>query len=70
MLSADGGGRDRLIAVADHGGGSRAPGYRALIENAGSIPVSATPQEFKAIIQQTLNDAEPTIREFGLQQDQ
>src|SRR5690242_5632544 len=31
MLSADGGGRDRLIAVADHGGGSRAPGYRALM---------------------------------------
>jgi tripartite-type tricarboxylate transporter receptor subunit TctC len=46
------------------------PGYRALIENAGSIPVSATPQEFSAIIRQTLNDAEPTIREFGLQQDQ
>src|SRR5690349_22185718 len=31
MLSADGGGRDRLIAVADHGGGSGAPGYRALM---------------------------------------
>jgi len=46
------------------------PGYRALIENAGSIPVSATPQEFAAIIQKTLDDAVPTIREFGLQQDQ
>ena len=42
----------------------------ALIENAGSIPVSATPQEFAAIIQKTLDDAVPTIREFGLQQDQ
>jgi tripartite-type tricarboxylate transporter receptor subunit TctC len=46
------------------------PGYRTLIENAGSIPVSATPQEFAAIIQKTLDDAVPTIREFGLQQDQ
>ena len=45
------------------------PGYRALIESAGSIPVSATPQEFSAIIQKTLDDAAPTIQEFGLQQD-
>lgn len=45
------------------------PGYRALIENAGSIPISAAPQEFSAIIQKTLDDAAPTIQEFGLQQD-
>jgi hypothetical protein len=32
--------------------------------------VSATPQEFAAIIHKTLDDAVPTIREFGLQQDQ
>ena len=32
------------------------PGYRALIENAGSIAVSSTPQELAAIIQKTLDD--------------
>jgi tripartite-type tricarboxylate transporter receptor subunit TctC len=46
------------------------PGYRTLIESAGSIAVSATPQEFAAVIQKTLDDAVPTIQEFGLQQDQ
>jgi len=46
------------------------PDYRALIENAGSIPVSATPGEFGAIIRKTLDDAAPAIQEFGLQQDQ
>ncbi len=46
------------------------PDYRALIENAGSISVFATPGEFGAIIQKTLDDAAPAIQEFGLQQDQ
>jgi tripartite-type tricarboxylate transporter receptor subunit TctC len=43
--------------------------YQALIENAGSIPVSSTPQEFSALFQKTLNDVAPTVKEFGLQQD-
>jgi tripartite-type tricarboxylate transporter receptor subunit TctC len=46
------------------------PGYRALIENAGSIAISATPQDFAAIIQKTLDDVAPAVAEFGLQQDQ
>jgi tripartite-type tricarboxylate transporter receptor subunit TctC len=46
------------------------PGYRALIENAGSIAISATPQEFGAIIRKTLDDVAPAVAEFGLQQDQ
>ncbi len=46
------------------------PGYRALIENAGSIAISATPQEFGAIIRKTLDDVTPAVAEFGLQQDQ
>jgi tripartite-type tricarboxylate transporter receptor subunit TctC len=46
------------------------PGYRLLIENAGSVPLSTTPQEFGAIIQRTLDDVAPAVREFGLQQDQ
>jgi tripartite-type tricarboxylate transporter receptor subunit TctC len=45
-------------------------GFRALIENAGSVAESSTPQEFAAVIKKTLDDATPTIQEFGLQQDQ
>jgi tripartite-type tricarboxylate transporter receptor subunit TctC len=45
------------------------PAFRTLIENAGSIAESSTPQEFGAIINKTLDDATPTIKEFGLQQD-
>jgi tripartite-type tricarboxylate transporter receptor subunit TctC len=44
--------------------------YRALIENAGSIAIATTPQEFGAIIQKTLDDVAPAVQEFGLQQDQ
>jgi tripartite-type tricarboxylate transporter receptor subunit TctC len=46
------------------------PDYRALIENAGSIAMSTTPQEFGAVIQKTLDDVTPAVQEFGLQQDQ
>jgi tripartite-type tricarboxylate transporter receptor subunit TctC len=45
------------------------PQYRALIEKAGSLPVSSTPQELGKIIQQTLDDVSSTIREFGMQQE-
>jgi tripartite-type tricarboxylate transporter receptor subunit TctC len=45
------------------------PDYRALIENAGSIATSSTPQELGAIINKTLDEVAPTIQEFGLQQD-
>jgi tripartite-type tricarboxylate transporter receptor subunit TctC len=45
------------------------PDYRALIENAGSIPIATTPQEFGAVIQKTLDDVAPAVKEFGLQQD-
>ncbi len=46
------------------------PDYRALIENAGSIALSTTPQEFGAVMQKTLDDVAPAVQEFGLQQDQ
>ena len=46
------------------------PDYRALIENAGSIAISTTPQEFGAVMQKTLDDVTPAVQEFGLQQDQ
>jgi tripartite-type tricarboxylate transporter receptor subunit TctC len=45
------------------------PAYHALIENAGSIAVSSTPQELGDTIKKTRDDAAPTIAEFGLQQD-
>jgi tripartite-type tricarboxylate transporter receptor subunit TctC len=45
------------------------PEYRALIEKAGSLPVSSSPAELGQIIQQTLDDVATTIRDFGMQQD-
>jgi tripartite-type tricarboxylate transporter receptor subunit TctC len=45
------------------------PDYRALIENAGSIAISTTPQDFAAVLQKTLDDVAPAVQEFGLQQD-
>jgi tripartite-type tricarboxylate transporter receptor subunit TctC len=45
------------------------PDYRAVTERAGSIPVSSTPDELRAIIVQTRADVEATILEFGLQQE-
>ena len=44
------------------------PGYRSLIENAGSIAEPSTPEGLGAIMQKTFNDVVPAVREFGLQQ--
>jgi tripartite-type tricarboxylate transporter receptor subunit TctC len=46
-----------------------APDYQAMIERAGSIPVSSTPAELRQVIDQTLADVQETVREFGLQQE-
>jgi tripartite-type tricarboxylate transporter receptor subunit TctC len=46
------------------------PEYRAMIEKAGSIAVSSSPQELRQVITQTLDDVAGSIREFGLQQEQ
>ena len=43
--------------------------YRGMIEKAGSIPVSSTPEELRQVITQTLDDVASTIREFGMQQE-
>ena len=45
------------------------PVYQALIEKAGSIPVSSTPQELRAVIRQTSEEVAASIREFGMQQE-
>ena len=50
-----------IVATAD---------YRAIIEKAGSIAVSSTPDELQQVITQTLDDVGASIREFGLQQEQ
>jgi len=44
--------------------------YRNMIEKAGSIAVSSSPQELRQVITQTLDDVAGSIREFGMQQEQ
>jgi tripartite-type tricarboxylate transporter receptor subunit TctC len=44
--------------------------YRALVNNAGTIAVSSTPQELSAVMDKTLNDVAASVQEFGMQQDQ
>ncbi|MFZ3351071.1 MAG: tripartite tricarboxylate transporter substrate binding protein [Xanthobacteraceae bacterium] len=44
------------------------PAYRALIENAGSIAATSTPEGLGAIMQKTFADVVPTVKEFDLQQ--
>lgn len=43
--------------------------YRELIEKGGSIPVSSSPAELRQVIDQTREEVEATVKEFGLQQD-
>jgi len=43
--------------------------YRTLIEKAGSIAVSSTPEELRQVMGQTLDEVAASIREFGLQQE-
>ena len=44
--------------------------YRGMIERAGSIAVSSTPDELRQVIMQTLDEVAASVREFGLQQEQ
>jgi hypothetical protein len=41
-----------------------------MIERAGSIAISSTPDELRQVIMQTLDEVAASVREFGLQQDQ
>lgn len=45
------------------------PGYRTLVETAGSIAESSTPAELGRIMTQTVKDVRPTILEYHLQKD-
>jgi tripartite-type tricarboxylate transporter receptor subunit TctC len=44
--------------------------YRALVDNAGTIAVSSTPQGLGAVMDKTLNDVAASVQEFGMRQDQ
>ena len=44
--------------------------YRALVDNAGTIAVSSTPQGLSVIMNKTLNDVAASVQEFGMQQEQ
>jgi tripartite-type tricarboxylate transporter receptor subunit TctC len=45
------------------------PEYRTMIERAGSLAVSSTPEELDHVIKQTFDEVAATIQEFGLQQE-
>ena len=45
------------------------PEYRELIENAGSVPLSSTPEELGRILLQTYELTAKAVREFGLETD-
>jgi tripartite-type tricarboxylate transporter receptor subunit TctC len=45
------------------------PEYHAMIENAGSIAISSTPEELHHVITQTLDDIASTIQELGMRQE-
>ena len=56
--------RRHIVAIVD------TAEYRTMIEKAGSIAVSSTPDELRQVIAQTLDDVAASIREFGMQQEQ
>lgn len=43
------------------------PEYQKLVESAGSIAISSTPEELRTVIEQTSDDVMTSVREFGLQ---
>jgi len=47
----------------------KTPEYRDLIEKAGSIPLSSTPEELHKILAETYEQTAATVRAFGLEQD-
>ena len=49
-----------VVATAD---------FANLIENAGSIAVSSTPEELAQVLKQTFDDVNATIRDYGLEQE-
>jgi len=48
-----------IVATAD---------YQKLVESAGSIAISSTPEELGTVIKQTSDDVTSSIREFGMEQ--
>jgi tripartite-type tricarboxylate transporter receptor subunit TctC len=56
--------RRHIVAIVD------TAEYRTMIEKAGSVAVSSTPDELRQVITQTLDEVAASIREFGMQQEQ
>ena len=46
-----------------------APDYRNLIEKAGSIPLSSTPEQLAKILEETWRTTAAIVKEFKLQQN-
>jgi tripartite-type tricarboxylate transporter receptor subunit TctC len=57
------------VLARDIGKVVASPDYKALVENAGSLAESSTPDGLEKIMQQTAADIRPTILEFGLQKE-
>ena len=45
----------------------KSPDYRQMIEKAGSVPVSSTPEELRKVLTETHEQTAAIVREFGLQ---
>jgi len=45
------------------------PAYRDMIEKAGSVPVSSTPEELRKVLEETYEQTERVAREFDLKVD-
>lgn len=45
------------------------PEYQEMTSKTGAIPVSSTPQEFQAVIQKTVDDIAPTLKELDIHVD-
>lgn len=52
---------DRIVPIV------ASPEYQKLVESAGSIAISSSPEELGATIKQTSDDVMTSVREFGLQ---
>jgi tripartite-type tricarboxylate transporter receptor subunit TctC len=51
----------RITAIVE------SPEYRSLVEKSGSVAVSSTPEELHRVIEETVAEAEPTVRELNIE---
>jgi tripartite-type tricarboxylate transporter receptor subunit TctC len=46
-----------------------APKYERLMDTLGSVPISSSPQELQAVIDNAVRDTAPIVEEFNLHMD-